>query len=155
MTCKIYKKVLRVNSEEGKMKCVLYSGQAAVTLHLKGEVGVALEPGETVIIKYTHIYWEVTGHVTIYFTGVCSDPQPSCADPWGRISLKQKKVGEEKFQTRMPLVSDSFKSKSQCKGILKQYLQKRSIKGIVEQLVFKICQQELSISKQNSDKFLQ
>lgn len=53
MTRKIYKKLPPVNSEEGEVKCVQNSGLAAVTLYLNWEAGMALEPGETEIIKYT------------------------------------------------------------------------------------------------------
>lgn len=71
-----------MNSEEGEVKCVQHSGQAAVTLYLNGEAGVALEPGETETVKHTQ---QFQAHAICIkgSAGARSDPQPGCGDTHG------------------------------------------------------------------------
>lgn len=104
-----------MNSEKGEMKCVQHSGQAAVALQPKWEAGVALEPGETVIIKHTRICSKVAGCMAIYIKDLqWSSTMQTCT---GQNIFKTKKLGEATFQTRSLCFEVLFKSTSKLKAI--------------------------------------
>lgn len=100
MTRKIYKKLLLGNSEEGKMKCVPHCGQALVSSYLKREAGVALEPGETVTVKYTENTlqsqgtWPIVSKAALGYAVAGQAVQT----PMGQNILKQEKVVRKIFK---------------------------------------------------------
>lgn len=105
-TCKIHKKLAPVNSEGGEVKCVQRLVQAAFLLPPKWKAGVALDPGETVIIKYTFIYLRVEGIWPFTSKGP-RDPQPGCQTATGQNILKTNQVHCKMFQARF-LCSEIF-----------------------------------------------